>query len=229
MTTETKTIDNKVGNTTPRAIGGDGAYMPTTLIGKHPILSQFEKSLSDSRPFEHDLEAALGQYLNNSSTDVVDKVIETLYGKNGDGIPYFVEQLAPRLGIDIKKLDKAGIDKLIGKYGIIKETLKGLITAKEKFDTATISQITSQLASQLFADFMQGVPGQVANIAYKNGKDADEILVAMQGFLRGPNAARNLQQQLKTALTPDRKQAIATGIIENAYPTYRESTSNLYR
>lgn len=213
--------------------GGDGAAMPSYFIGNpkpaHPILSRLETSLGASRSYDHDLEEALGQYLNKSGSEVADKVIETLYGKNGDGVPYFVEKLAPRLGIDLKKLDKAEVDKFIGQYGIIKENLKSLIAAREKFDSAAVSQITTQLAGILFAHLMEGAPAQIANIAYKDGATADDILVKMQEFLRGPNAARSLKHQLKTALTPDRKQGIASGIIEGAYASYKETTTNLYK
>ena len=247
MTSATHKLESKVGGNDGASLskdvpgnvanvsagGGDGAYVPTYFVGNpkpaHPVLSQLERSLSDAKSFDHDLETILGPFLNKPSTEVVDRVIEALYGKNGNGIPYFVELLAPRLGLDPKKLDVATIDKLVGKYGITKETLKGLIAAREKFDAATISQITTQLAAQLFADFMQGASAQIGNLAYKNRNLAVELIVAMQEYLGGPNAGRNIKQQLSTALTPDRIQGVAGGVIENAYSAHKQATPYLYK
>ena len=202
--------------------------MTKVIKMRHPVISQLEKAVSEGRPYDHDLEGDLGQYVGKTSSEVADKVIETLYGKNGDGVPYFVEKLAPHIGLDTKKLDKEAVDKIIAEYGILKEPLKNLITSSEKFDAATISRITTQLASQLVADLIKTIPGQIGNLAYRDRDAAVEAIVNIQKFLRGENGAANTRMQLKNALTPDRIQAVATGVVDNAYAAVKESTPNLY-
>ena len=214
---------NNVGN---ESNGRNGEVVGTI---KPPVLSQLEQALTNAKTLDHDLEGALGQFLDRPSGEVADKVIEALYEKNGEGVPYFVEKIAHRLGVDPTKLDRDAVDKLIGEYGVVRETLKTIIASKDKFDAATVSQITTQLATQLAADLMKGIPGQVANLAYKDMGRAKWVAIEMEMYLRGPQAAANLERQLINVATPDRLQAIVAGITDGAYRSIKEATPNLYR
>lgn len=193
---------------------------------KEPIVETFIKSLSQGKQYDRSLEKLLSGYIGRKGSEVAEDVVNALYEPNGKGVPKFIEALAPYLHINTSKLSATDIDKFVAKYGIQKDALKRLVAGKEVFDAAVLSQVTTQLGTQLVTDFIDYIPAAIANEAYKNMASAKLKTIGLQRALAGEPAAKNLEVQLASVATPEQLQGIANGIVSDAYRTYKSATPN---